>query len=187
VKYLIDVSSSEQLSHTYEKQFSDEKYAAYYNPYALSLAYGVDSATKEFDFSYYSTFFDRLNAMAGTMAGNYGNTKIFRPVDDFEKTLSGGCGAQSTDFQIIYESTLEGGNAEITFRFIAPQSAEYCFYTPSPAPVETELSVNGVELGKYLGSDTNHMVWLGWFEENETVEVTISLLEDSYQNLLLIL
>jgi len=180
IKYLIDQRTSEKLAHTYELAFSDERYSVYQNPYALSIAYGVDDLVEKFNISRYDTYFDRLNAMVSYMLGDKSYPDIFLPVSDFETQLSSGCLQKKSGVQVTYSKETEDSTAIVTYTFIAPQSAEYYFYTPSRSPSETELSVNGFSLGSYLGKDSNHIMSVGWFEENEEIAISMELKNETF-------
>lgn len=177
IKYLIDKNDSDKLTHTYTPVLSDDAYTVYQNFYALSIAYGVDDLVKKFDMTQDGTYFERMNRMVSYMLGDKGYSDIFCAVPEYDTSLSPGCSARSGGMQTVYSSVLEDSVASVTFTIAAPHSAEYYFYTPSRSPVETELSVNDTSFGKYLGSDTNHIVSLGYFTKGETIAVTITLKE----------
>lgn len=174
VKYLIDLKDSEKLIHYYEKQFTEQAYDVYKNPYALSVAYGVSGETlSEFNFSDHTTYFEKLNAFVGALRGTETEPQIFKPITDLDSSCKN-CTETSNYTQLTYTPN-EGSAATVTFSFKATEAADYYFYTPSNNPKECALSVNGTSLGKYLGSDTKHIFHLGWFEEDENVSVTITM------------
>ncbi|MBQ9086549.1 MAG: YfhO family protein [Clostridia bacterium] len=178
IKYLIDEKDSEKLIHYYDTFAENETHTAYYNPYALSLAYGVDSALADFSLEHYNTYFERLNALVSAMLGDEKGTDIFNAVSTQASALEDGCTQRVSGAETTYSATVDNLDASVTFSIVAAESAEYYFYTPSRKPVETKISVNDTPLGKYLGSDTRHIVSLGWFEAGETIDVTITLLEE---------
>ncbi len=175
VKYLIDQKDSNLLAHHYEEIYSDENYTAYKNPYALSLAYGVDSSLQDFAFSDYRSAFAKLNALVAAMTGDRTHSELFRPVPSYGEKLSDGCSIQSNGNQITYTKLDTETDASVTFHFTAPNSGPYYFYSPSAIFSEVKLSVGEKDLGHYLGTDTTHIVPLGWFEAGEPVEVTLTL------------
>ena len=178
LKYLIDEKGSQKLVQYYEPFVENDSHTAYYNPYAMSIAYGVDHAFADFSLEHYNSYFQRLNAMVGSMLGETDTPDIFRVAGDHKFSLEEGCTLRNSGSETIYSATIEGANAAVSFSIVAPESAEFYFYTPSRSPVECKLSVNGKSLGKYMGSDTRHIVSLGWFELGETIEVTITLMEE---------
>ena len=179
VKYLIDNKDSTKLVNYFNKEFTseNEKYDVYSNPYALSLAYGVSNDIKDFNFDNHNTYFEKLNALVGSMQGASETPEIFKPISDFEETSSG-CTTNSTYSQTVYTATTEKSAASVTFTFTTTQAAEYYFFTPSNNPKECTIEVNGNKLGNYLGSDTRHIFSLGWYEAGEVVKVKITLKED---------
>lgn len=178
IKYLIDETDSEKLVHYYEPFVENDTHTAYRNPYALSVAYGVDSAFSDFSTEDYNTYFQRLNGMVGAMLGAETDPSLFRSAGDHTSSLEDGCTQRTSGSETTYSATFEDADAAVSFSIVATESAEYYFYTPSRTPVECKLSVNGTSLGKYMGSDTRHIFSLGWFEEGETIEVSITLLEE---------
>lgn len=179
IKYLIDNKDSTKLDHYYTQILSDDNYAAYQNPYALSLAYGVDSQMKEFDMTDYGSSFDRLNAMVSTMLGEEETMNIFQPVSEYDSSVSPYCAKRTTGTQTTYSISMEGGDASVSFTFVAPTSAEYYFFPFNRTRAEARLSVNDTVLfNKYIGNNNTHLAPIGYFNKGETVEVTLTLLKD---------
>ncbi len=174
IKYFIDETASEKLSHYFENISEGEIYDVYQNPYVLSLAYGVSKNINDFDFEEYNTYFEKLNSLVGAMRGTKDVPELFKPITDFsEKYL--GCDKDLSATRAKYTAKSEDLSATVSFTFTATVSAEYYFYTPSPSPKKCTISVNGTSLGEYLGSDTRHIFSLGYFEEGKNVEVKITL------------
>lgn len=175
IKYLIDKKDSSKLDNFYEPTLSRGNYTAYYNPYALSIAYGVDDAVKELKLSDFNTYFERLNAMVKTMAGSDEVEDVFRPVGNYTVDVSN-CNKTTTSSTITYRVANDGESAFIEFRFTAPYSGEYYFYPANRSVTETKLIqyINGEKQEtSYLGSDTNTIYSLGYFELGETVEISL--------------
>ncbi len=177
IKYLIDNKDSTTLVNYYTKEFTSGNYDVYRNPYSMSLAYGVNKNINEFEFDKYNTYFEKLNGLVSSMCGSQKTMDIFKPISNFE-TSTVGCTVNSTSTKVTYSEATENVKGTILYSFIAEESAEYYFFTPSDNPKECTLSVNNKSLGKYLGSDTRHIFSLGWFEKGETVTVKITLLDD---------
>ena len=176
IKYLIDSRDSDKLDHYYTQILSDEKYSAYQNPYALSVAYGVDESVKNFQMSSYGTHFERLNALVKTMSGTSAN--IFIPIYDYDTAVSADCAKRDAGSTTTYSVAVEDGTPAVSYSFVAPKSAEYYFYPPARSNAEVKLSVNEENLGKLLGSNTKHIAPLGYFEQGETITVTLTLQGD---------
>lgn len=177
VKYLIDENDSNELVHYYSEIYSDENYKAFKNPYALSVAYGVDRNTANFDFTAHYTLFEKQNALVSTMLGESQELPIYVPVKDFEES-STGCAVNDSYSQVTYTPQTESGNSSFTYSITAAYSGEYYFYTPTKYAKETTISVNGKSKGNYLGSNSNNIVCLGYYETGEEIKVTVSLKEE---------
>ena len=177
VKYVIDKKDSNSLSNYYVKEFTNGNYDVYKNPFSLSLAYGVNEDVKDYNFDEYTTQFAKLNSYVGALCGYDTTPSIFKAVQSVEESYSG-CTLSGSYLNRTYTKSNKDLSGAVSFSFIATESAEYYFHTPSNNPKECELEVNGNSLGKYLGSDTRHIFSLGWFDEGENVTVTIKLLDN---------
>ncbi len=184
IKYLIDAKDSDKLTHYYTETISHEKYTAYQNPYAMSVAYGVDKSVQDYFAEEYNTYFHRLNGLVGAMLGEDRPKELFVPVTDYDTVLSGSCSESSTGSRIIYTPAAGEIASSVTLCYTAPHSREYYFYTPTPAPTETTLYIYNNEkqdfekFGEYLGKDSNHIVSLGWFNAGESIQIKLELNED---------
>lgn len=182
LKYLIDEKDSEKLVHYYEPTVSDEKYTAYYNPYALSIAYGVSDQTKDFDIAKERTYFERLNDMVATMLGHNEHGPLFQAVKgqkiDIDSsvvyttrsTTSNGIAVRN------YKQKTSSDKVIINFTGTATYSGEYFFHPHNQGATECELFMNDEQVRReksYLGKDTNTIYSLGWFEEGDTIKVTL--------------
>jgi hypothetical protein len=97
LKYIV---SKDDLSHYYEEAFSAGDYTAYYNPYYLSIGFGVSSLIEDFvmiaDEEYsekdpYSNPFDRMNALITAMLGSEELIRVFVPLEETaDPTFSNG-------------------------------------------------------------------------------------------------
>ena len=183
IKYIIDYETSDKLVNTYEEFKTNGKYTAYYNPQALSVAFGVDDAVAKYDMSIYSSsferYFERLNTLVSTMLGDSFSSKIYVPVNkaEIDTVKSPDCVQSSSGSSTTYSIGIENGDNSVSYNFTAPKSAEYYFYSPSKQTAEVDLYVNGSHIGKYLGSNTKYIASLGYFNEGEEVSVKISLIE----------
>jgi len=189
VKYVIEKipqSASETEKRTplddtsvfYNEKYEKGVYKAYENPYALSVAYGVDEDLLAFDFDSYETYFEGLNALVSAMNGNEEIAQIFVPEESTTRAMSG-VESNRTSTKTTYV-TKEGYEGKLTFRFVASYSGEYYFHTPSSSYKEVEISVNGsVGSDDWLGSNTRHIYPLGYFEEGEFVSIDLELTNNS--------
>ncbi len=192
IKYLINeeewrqqkqwyTHSYRDLSHYYTEISSGNGYITYENPNVLSIAYGVDSSTDQLDLaSFGKNRFQRINAIVNSMLGEDTVGAVFSPVSEYETTRSAACSQQSTGTQTTYSvSASAEDKATVTYSFTVQKSGEYYFYPPHRSNKDALLSVNGIEIGPFLGNNTSYVASLGWFEAGETVNVTLTLTEDS--------
>ena len=177
IKYIIDKKDTDAVPPIYNKALTSGNYDIYQNPYVMSLAYGVSEDVKNFDFDKYSTQFKKLNALVGAIGGYDNTPEIFKAVDGVTETYHG-CENKGTFTNKNIAKTAEKGAGTVTYSFVATQTAEYYFHTPSNSPSECVLKINGKSLGKYLGSESQHIFSIGRFEEGEEVNVVIQLGDD---------
>ena len=147
IKYLIDFKESKKLINTYTPYITEGNYTAYYNPYALSIAYGVDDDVVKFKPDRYSSsfehYFERLNDTVSVMLGDRFKKDIFIPVDknDIKTEVSRSCTQSSMGSTVTYSPSVEGSDNYIIYSFVATESAEYYFYAPIKRSAEVNLSV----------------------------------------------
>ncbi len=203
IKYIIDKNAdgftsdiqkeknqTESLNDFYQAAFSNGNYDVYLNPYALSLAYGVSENVLEFDFDNHTTYFDKLNALAGAMAGYENEPDIFKPIYNVSEQFYG-CSQSGNSTNKTYTKLTENANAYVTFSFVATETAEYYFHLPSNNPKECSFyikimrtledgrqTIENYSLGSILGNDTRHIFSLGMFEKGTQVELKVSLKDD---------
>ncbi|MBE6531082.1 MAG: hypothetical protein E7679_03180 [Ruminococcaceae bacterium] len=180
IKYIVDSPSSASAKLYYSAVYKTGKYAAYKNPYALSLAYGVDDAVKDFDMQKDDSSLERLNSLVAAMLGEE-NVDIFLPIqhdytyDNVEKTAGG------NDGHLLFEAE-DTGDASVTFTIRVPddgdgkkESKEIFFQAPSRYTREVTIYVNNIDKGKYYDAGTKKILSLGVFEEGKEVTVKLKL------------
>ena len=168
IKYVIDTNGAKVPGFYYTPEYSNEKHTAYLNPYALSLAYGVDGAVGDFDMNSYKSHFERLNALISAMIGE--EIEVYTPIEIKEYSLKD-CQRTTTAGHYLYEGTVEGSPASVTFTITMPkEKCELLFYAPSEYTREANLQVNGANYGKYFTSGTNRIISLGIHEPMPTLD-----------------
>ena len=173
IKYVIDKNSSKTAPLYYEEAYSSEKYTAYLNPYALSLAYGVDKALLDFDLNKYDSHMDRLNALVSAMLGESNTIELFVPIkmNDIKAT-----NCETSNYPGHYSYTAETeSDSYVTLTTTAATDGEVFFYAPSDYPKTTKLQVNGSSRGEYFGNDSNRIISLGVFKKGDTIKVKLTL------------
>ena len=191
VKYVI-VDGDYEIPETYVHIYDGNATAVYENPDALSIAYAVNGALKDFHLAYPSDYKDgladgkyekfdapytppaRMNRMTATMLGEDGERRIFVPIGDVEtrdNNLNSSYIAEHTKYAPINESA----SATLYFEFNVPQSGIVYMYLPSDYPRECTLTVGGTDKGTVMGNETNRMISLGSFRAGESVTVGLTL------------
>jgi uncharacterized membrane protein YfhO len=167
------------MSRYYEICATTPYHNAYYNPYALSLAYGVSSDIKDFAFKnesdkdIYSTPYHKLNAVISSMMG-VEDMRVFKEFSRVEVTTSN-CDLGYADKHTKYSPEDSAASAYVIYTLNVDRSGDVYFYLPSSYPREVELSLNGDAYGTFYGSDTNRTLLLGYFEAGETITLKMKL------------
>ncbi|MBE6667117.1 MAG: hypothetical protein E7607_02250 [Ruminococcaceae bacterium] len=192
IRYVIDFQKNYRLNYFYDKVLTNGKYSAFYNPYSLSIAYGVDSSVSEFDMEKDKTVFERLNSMVSTMLGDNAGSDIFVPIRKHKIDTNYNCEQVYSSSRVTYKPIEDSINAQyVEYTFVAQESAEYYFHSPSRYTYyekEPKISVGTVDpitqeaelttLRGYLGSETNSVVTLGYFDKGEKVTVRLTITGD---------
>lgn len=173
-------SLKSMMSRYYKLYATEGMYNAYYNPYALSLAYGVSDAIKDFEFknedgkNLYLTPYHRLNAVITAMLGSEEDIEIFKPIEGVDLDTTN-CDLGYADSHVKYSPEDSSSAAYVTYSFTTDREGDVYFYLPSLYPREVELTLNGDKYGTFYGSDTSRILLLGYFEEGETVTLKMKL------------
>ena len=170
----------------YDEDFSPNgKYDVYYNPYALSFAYGVAETWLNFDYEDYDNPYDRLNAMITAMLGEDETVEVFKPaVQNGDPTIKN-IRPSKADGHLSYKVDEKSESATLTYHYTVPKNTEMYFYYPTRYLREVMLEVKekssdgyGPELG-FGGSDTNRIVSLG---ESSTGDMYLKVTIDNDSN-----
>jgi len=179
IKYLI-AEASEQVSPLYEEIFrQEEDLVAYRNPYALSLAFGVNDELISFDMESeeYTSPFERHNHMITAMLGEDSTVQVFRktPVDD---TRYSNCKITLIAGHRKYAPESTSSDATITFTLTAESDEMLYCYFPSEYPREVSMRINGRSAGSFYGNESSAVKQIGRYEPGEEIEVSITLEND---------
>ncbi len=179
IKYVIDNNTikSYDSHYTYLENIESETYRAYQNPYALSIAYGVDDGVAEFDMEQDDTFFERYNSLAKAMMGKSEDVPMFVPVSGMQSKVTD-C-TESNKISSVKYQTEEKKGGKVTFTYTAPYTGSYYFYSPVSYAYELRLKVNNSTSVSYQGKDTNHVVRIGDHEAGSTIEITLEIPKDT--------
>ncbi|MGM9653492.1 MAG: YfhO family protein [Eubacteriales bacterium] len=179
IKYLI-AEADEQVSPLYHEILSsDQDLKAYENPYALSLAFGVDPALYNFDFgdSQDATPFERMNHLITEMLGEEKTVKVFRKAKT-DNVKYDNCDISMVVGHKKYTPERSGAAANIRYTLTAESSEMLYCYFPSEYPREVSMRVNGKSIGNFFGNETFAIKQIGSFEPGEEITVTVTLEKD---------
>lgn len=154
-----------------------EKLYLYENPYALSLAFGASDAVKDFEITDYESPFLLMNALAAAITGSDEDIEIFEKLtlDDTVFTNI------KTDFATNhrkYSAKNASSSARIDYKVEVKAGEPVYMYIPTDYPRECTLSVNGKQIGAYMGNKSDCVQYLGTFENDGLITVTLTLKDD---------
>ena len=177
IKYVI--SDGETENDVWKEIFYDEAhdYYIYYNPYALSLAYAASSDAAELEITDYESPFELMNALTASIIGSDSDIEIFKQLDllstDFNNIDTG-----FTSKHRKYSKKNEGTSASIEYTVSVKGGVPVYMNIPTDYPRECTLKVDGISKGTYFGNETDRIVYLGMYEEDTEITVTLELKED---------
>lgn len=191
VKYLLSDTELGDLYEKYPVDLNEENdYTAYLNPYALSLAFGVNDAIKDMDVSTSAKFYDNydspmgfMNAMITAMLGSNVPVEVFRSIATEAPLLSANCKmTESYGGYTKFETKDVNGDAgAATFTVTIPKDqgtadVELFFFIPADQYTrEVKVHVNGGKTYGFGGNETNRIVSLGTFKPGKEVSVTVTI------------
>ena len=187
IKYIL---SKTDLSEFYEAAYEANGYTAYLNPYALSIAFGVDAdvqelgniAVKEKESTEsgktYLSPFQSINAFVTALMGSDEPINVFIPVEIAEETYRNISKSPVAGYsKYMKEDT--SASAVVTYIYELPDySGEYYFYLPGTYPREVSLNVNGISKGSFYAKETTRIVSLGKYQAGEQLKLNMTLNND---------
>lgn len=185
LKYIIGTTSDTSLMTYYDNTelrtitYNGANYSAYLNPYALSIAYGVDDALLDYNMNPGSSAtssspIKRLNELLAAMLGEEEIT-AFKPVEITSIDEQNCLGPSSVAGHSKYSPEDASQNASITYHFTAKFSGEAFFYMPSDYNRRISITANG----KSYGTNENcRIMSIGFYSAGEEVKVNVKLEND---------
>ena len=186
IKYIISDTTPENLKFLdkyYYSVLEDDVNIAYLNPHALSIAYGVDQSTQSFDMEEYTSHFDRLNSLVGTMLGNNESEELFVPLPIENTTLSNLSESNSAGHKRYYIMD-ENKKGYIIFDITAQTYDEIFMHLPTGYQHEAAVRVNGISKGTVHGNETDRIISLGAYTPGEKITIQI-MIDNEYNDLYL--
>lgn len=185
VKYIL-VEEGDPVSELYEKVHSydpgelyGKKYDvinAYYNPYALPIAYGVNNSLLTYNMEDEESPFARMNGIVSLMTDAEEPLEVYVPITAFDTDYSGVSLTFTTGHK-VYTRESENVTGKVEYTFTAEEDGNIYCYFPSDWPRECDLLVNGTRKSSYFGNETQRVVDLGYFEAGAEVSVALRLSE----------
>ncbi len=178
LKYVI-APKDEIMSPLYEELFThNDDLTAYKNPYALSIAFGVDETLTDFDFydEAYTNPFERMNALLGEMTGAEAPLTVFEPIDTEDFSVKD-CTVSLVAGHKKYASK-DGKTGRLSYTITAPEDGLIYLYFPSTYPWEVDLYIDGRQDGTFFGNETHAIRSIGPYEKGDTIKIELSLKKD---------
>ena len=173
LKYII---SADDLSQYYNRAYTVGDFTAWENPYALSLAYGVETdLVDNVNADDYETPMDYLNAVITGMLGEDETVQVFVPVEVETTKTNNYCDSSFIAGHYKYAKQNENYEALLYYTFTTPTDSELFFYIPSDYQREVNLRVNGQSMGSFHGGDTDRIISFGSYEAGSPISLTMSL------------
>ncbi len=166
-----------------------DTYTIYQNPYALSIAYAVSDATKDFAFTKLDkdgdkvyldqSPFERLNDLVTALTGADKTVRLFVPIE-VNSTYTNGRKSNIAGHTMFtpYEDTSVPLYA--LFTTYMPKDALLYFYAPSEYPREATMEVNDKKWGEFMMDDSDRIKPLGFREEGEYVTAKLIFEQDKF-------
>ncbi len=150
----------------------------YENEDALGIAYLADKEIIGYSYNEYSPFLAQ-NRLASMLTGNKALT-MFRTIsaaavsfDSFNITVG-----ETTDAHSSYRK-INDGDAWISYDIVMPADGAIYMYLPTDYERETQLYINDQYISNYYMNENYSIEYLGTYEEGETFNLRIKLLQDS--------
>lgn len=178
---------NELMDKHYSLYAEDPLYLAYQNPYALSIAYGVDPAVKDLDFTVKYNYKENdgglknplevqnllLNSMLGATEApvEYFSPIKINQVDNISKNVGSVGGGME------YSVSADSSDPEdlLVFTFTAEKTGPLYMYIPSGYERDFKIYIDGRHHADSL--DYNRIMYLGYYDAGENVEISMQLTE----------
>ena len=191
LKYIV-IEEGENISPLYEKKYEYDHRAegklpmeAYYNPYALPIAFGVNGSLLTYHFEegeggarkQNDSPIESMNEIVGRMAGMDKDAKIFVPIK-IDNSSYEYCTLGFTTGHQAYTNDANEQKGRVKYVFTATENAEvYCFF-PSDYVRKCDLYLNGSKISTYYDNETYRVFDLGFYKKDEVVKVELRMTDN---------
>ncbi len=154
-------------------------YHIYENPYALSLAYAASMKAAELDVTDYESPFELMNALVGAVTGSDDDLPLFNKIDIKNEKFTN----VDTGFTTNHH-TYKNKDGTIKYTISVKAGEPVYMYIPTDYPREVKLSVSPKASGSvvsstYFGNKTDHVMYLGTYDKDQDVTVTLTLKDET--------
>ncbi len=170
--YAIDNGVFEQIHYDAEKN-----YYVYKNPYALSLAYASNISSVDFEITDYNSPFLLMNDLAAAITGSPDSIEMFKELEIIS-TDSVNIETGFASNHKKYSKKNSSSAARLNYTLQVKQGVPVYMRIPTDYPRECNLLVNGTSKGTYFGNETNRIVYLGTFDYDGNITVSLELKDD---------
>ncbi len=139
----------------------------------------ITSESGDYDILMKQTYEGPFNLMNRIFSHTYGSELNLWNKLDITSTGYNGCrkfNLKENNLHSGYEKNTDG-DGTFTYKVTADGDTVY-MYIPSEWPREVTVSVNGKNIGKYMGNNTHHILKLGTYAEGENLEVVLKMEAD---------
>ncbi len=183
VKYIASKNNVE-LSSLYEKIYTDENVTVYKNPYALSIAYGVNNDVKKVTFSEdergneektlisSDSPFIRLNSLISSFVGE--QATIYNQLSNSMKKENSKESTSRTTISPIDKNS----DSYVSFIVDGYENKEIYAYFPTFYYTDAKMYLNGTEIGSYFNGATTGYIYVGRYKNGEQAELKFKLTAD---------
>ena len=188
VKYLLSDSDVSSLYKKYSVNLDEENnYTAYLNPYALSIAFGVDDAiynikadSNEDYYQNYNSPMGFMNALITSMLGESSTVQVFKPINRGDPTSLVNCQKSSSAGYTVYAPLNPESDATVTFDITVPKdkgskTEVFIFIPANEKTREVKVKVNNGSVGTFGGNETNRIVSLGTHTAGSNLKVSLTI------------
>lgn len=149
----------------------------YENNDSLGIAYLAHKDIVGFSYAESSPFIAQ-NKLAAMLSGNKAMT-MFRPIDELEFDSENITAGTTTDGHYSYTRRRDGEEAWVSYNITLPENGAVYMFLPTDYEREVYLYVNDQYLSNYFQYENHSIEYLGTYEEGETFNLRLKLLDDS--------
>ena len=169
-----DLPELNSVSSLYSYYTTESGYIVYENPYALPIAYAVNTAIKDFKFNEdEKSAFTSINSLVAAMLGK----ESCDIMETCHYTIErGGLTSIIPDDEggISFKKSQSDESSYFYFRVTTSRDGNVYMYLPSPYTTKASVSVNGkTVINNLYGDENNRIIDLGYYEAGTYLRVEL--------------